>query len=117
MDPVLARAALGGGTNELSGEDSGKRTTSATCMVVRWANWAAIRSFALPFAPRGGDSRGAVGAPLLVFVEIGMAQKCVSAHLRSVWQQKHGVIHRYTKDAILKELFSPALLRICVSVC
>jgi len=34
-----------------------------------------------------------------------MAQKCVSAHLRSAWQQKPGVIHRYAKYTILKNLF------------
>jgi len=45
-----------------------------------------------------------------------MTQKHVSAHLRSMWQQKPGVIHRYAKDTILKNLF-PVLLRICVSVC
>jgi hypothetical protein len=34
---------------------------------VRWASWAAIPSFTLSFAPRGGDSRGAVGAaPLTI---------------------------------------------------
>ena len=43
---------------------------------------------------------------------------CVSAHLRSAWQQKPGVIHRYAKDTILKNLFPPVLLRIiCISVC
>jgi hypothetical protein len=41
---------------------------------------------------------------------------CVSAHLRPAWQEKPGVIHRYAKDAILKQLFPPVLLRICVSV-
>jgi hypothetical protein len=30
---------------------------------------------------------------------------------------KSGVMHRYTKDTILKKLFPPVLLRICVSVC
>ena len=49
--------------------------------------------------------------------EVGMARKCVSAHLRSAWQQKPGVLHRYAKDTILKKLFPPVLLRICVSVC
>ncbi len=49
--------------------------------------------------------------------EVGMARKRVSAHLRSVWQQKPGVMHRYAKDTILKKLFPPILLRICVSVC
>ena len=49
--------------------------------------------------------------------EVGMARKCVSAHLRSAWQQKPGVMHRYAKDTILKKLFPPVLLRICVSVC
>jgi hypothetical protein len=49
--------------------------------------------------------------------EVGMAQKRVSAHLRSVWQQKPGVIHRYAKDTILKNLFPPVLLRIRISVC
>ncbi len=29
-----------------------------------------------------------------------MAQKCVSAHLRSAWQQKPGVMLRYAKDTI-----------------
>jgi hypothetical protein len=34
---------------------------------VRWASWVVIPSFALSFAPRGGDSRGAVGAaPLTI---------------------------------------------------
>jgi hypothetical protein len=46
-----------------------------------------------------------------------MARKCVSAHLRSAWQQKPRVIHRYAKDTILKKLFPPVLLRIRVSVC
>jgi len=46
-----------------------------------------------------------------------MAQKCVSVHLLSAWQQKLGVIHRYAKDTIIKNLFPPVLLRICVSVC
>jgi hypothetical protein len=41
---------------------------------------------------------------------------CVSAHLRTGWQQKPGVIHRHAKDAILKKLFPPVLLRICVFV-
>jgi hypothetical protein len=45
-----------------------------------------------------------------------MDQKCVSAHLRPAWQQKPDVIHRYAKDAILKKLFPPVLLRICVPV-
>jgi hypothetical protein len=45
-----------------------------------------------------------------------MARKCVSAHLRSAWQHKTGVIHRYAKDTILKNLFSPVLLRIRVCV-
>ena len=50
--------------------------------------------------------------------EVGMARKRVSAHLRSAWQQKPGVIHRYAKDTILKNLFPPVLLRIiCISVC
>ena len=49
--------------------------------------------------------------------EVGMARKCISAHLRSEWQQKPGVIHRYAKDTILKYLFPPVLLRIRVSVC
>ena len=49
--------------------------------------------------------------------EVGMARKRVSAHLRSAWQQKPGVMHRYAKDTILKNLFPPVLLRICVSVC
>ena len=38
---------------------------------VRWASWAAIPSFALSFALRGGDSRGAVGAAPLTFVRGG----------------------------------------------
>ena len=42
---------------------------------------------------------------------------CVFVHLWSVWQQKPGVIHRYAKDTILKNLFPPVLLRICISVC
>ena len=46
-----------------------------------------------------------------------MAQKCVSVHLWSAWQQKTGVIHRYAKDTILKNLFPPVLLHIRVSVC
>jgi hypothetical protein len=46
-----------------------------------------------------------------------MAHKCVSAHMGSAWQQKPGVMHRYAKDTILKKLFPPVLLRICVSVC
>ncbi len=41
---------------------------------------------------------------------------CVSAHLRTAWQRKPDVIHRYAKDAILKKLFPPVLLRICVPV-
>ena len=41
---------------------------------------------------------------------------CVSAHLRTAWQQKPDVIHRYAKDAILKKMFPPVLLRICVPV-
>jgi len=46
-----------------------------------------------------------------------MARKCVFAHLRSAWQQKPGVIHRYAKDTILKKLFPPVLLHIRISVC
>jgi hypothetical protein len=38
---------------------------------VRWASWAAIPSFALSFASRGGDSRGAVGASPLTIVRGG----------------------------------------------
>ena len=38
---------------------------------------------------------------------------CVSAHLRTGWQQKPGVIHRYAKDAILKNCSHPFF---CVSV-
>ena len=40
----------------------------------------------------------------------------VSAHLRPAWQHKPDVIHRYAKDTILKKLFPPVLLRICVPV-
>jgi hypothetical protein len=45
-----------------------------------------------------------------------MTRKCVSAHLRSAWQQKPGVIHRYAKDTILKKIVptcSFAYSRIC----
>jgi len=64
------RASTGGsrrGGVRSSGEDSGECTTSATGTVVRWASWAVILSFALSFAPHGGDSRGAVDAAPLAF--------------------------------------------------
>jgi hypothetical protein len=54
--PAPAQAAAGGGTNGASGEVWGDCTTLATGTAMRWASWAAIRSFALSFAPRGGDS-------------------------------------------------------------